>query len=141
MGGGFSSHGRRAALALAAMVFLAPPAFAQSTDAQIAARLRDAALKDDWGYRFLADETTLIGQRLAATEAEARAADWAEKTLKAAGFENVHREPVPMTAWLRGREEATVIAPAPQRLVVTALGGSVATPPGGIDAEIVLYRE
>ena len=41
---------------------------------QIAARLRDTALKDDWGYRFLENETTLIGQRLAATDAEARAA-------------------------------------------------------------------
>jgi Zn-dependent M28 family amino/carboxypeptidase len=141
VGGEFSSHARLAAVALAALLFLTFPAFAQSNEAQIAARLRDAALKDDWGYRFLSDETTLIGQRLAATEAEARAADWAEKTLKAAGFENVHREPVPMTAWIRGREEASVIAPAPQRLVITALGGSVATPPGGIDAEIVLFRE
>ena len=146
MSGGLSSHGRRAALALALLPFLTLPApaqsgDAQSDDAQIAARLRDTALKDDWGYRFLENETTLIGQRLAATDAEARAADWAEKTLTAAGFENVHREPVPMTAWIRGREEAAVISPAPQHLVVTALGGSVATPPGGIDAEIVLFRE
>ena len=138
---GLSSQWRRAALALVLLPLLTLPARAQSSDAQIAARLRDAALKDDWGYRFLADETTLIGQRLAATEAEARAADWAEKTFKAAGFENVHREPVPMTAWIRGREEAAVISPAPQRLVITALGGSVATPADGIDAEIVLFRE
>lgn len=141
MGGGLASHGKRAALALFLLPLLTLPVLAQNNDAQIAVRLRDAALKDDWGYRFLENETTLIGQRLAATEAEARAADWAEKTLKAAGFENVHREPVPMTAWIRGREEAAVISPAPQHLVVTALGGSVATPPGGIDAEIVLFRE
>ena len=141
MGGRLSSLGRRAAVALAFLPLLMLPARAQSDEAAVAARLRDAALKDDWGYRFLESETTLIGQRLAATEAEARAADWAEKTLKGAGFENVHREPVPMTAWIRGREEASVIAPAPQRLVVTALGGSVATPAAGIDAEIVLFRE
>jgi Zn-dependent M28 family amino/carboxypeptidase len=139
--GGLLSQGRRVALALALLPLIAAPAVAQSNDAQIAVRLRDTALKDDWGYRFLENETTLIGQRLAATDAEARAADWAEKTLKAAGFENVHREPVPMTAWIRGREEAEVISPAPQHLVVTALGGSVATPPNGIDAEIVLFRE
>jgi Zn-dependent M28 family amino/carboxypeptidase len=138
--GGLSLQAR-AAVALVLLSLLAPPALAQSDDARIAAHLRDTALKDDWGYRFLENETTLIGQRLAATEAEARAADWAEQMLKAAGFENVHRESVPMPAWIRGREEAAVISPAPQHLVVTALGGSVATPPGGIDAEIVLFRE
>ena len=84
--------------------------------------------------------TTTIGQRLAGTEPEARAAAWAVDALKAAGFDTVERESFPIVAWLRGREEAEVTAPAPQRLVVTALGGSVATPPDGIDAEIVLFR-
>jgi hypothetical protein len=55
-----------------------PAARAQSDDAAVARKLRDTALKDDWGYRFLETLTTTIGQRLAATEAEARAASWAE---------------------------------------------------------------
>jgi len=114
--------------------------FAQSDDAAIARQLRDKALKDAWGWRFLETLTTTIGQRLAATEAEARAAAWAESELKKAGFENVHREVIAMPLWQRGREEASVIAPSPQRLIVTALGGSVATPPAGIDAEIVLFH-
>jgi hypothetical protein len=118
----------------------APTAHAQDSDAVTAAHLRDAALKDDWGYRFLETLTTTIGQRLAGTEPEARAATWAEGALKAAGFDTVQRESFPIAAWLRGREEAQVIAPAPQRLVITALGGSVATSPDGIDAEIVLFR-
>jgi Zn-dependent M28 family amino/carboxypeptidase len=138
--GGLSSRLRRTGWALALLPILAASASGQTSDAQTAARLRDAALKDDWGYRFLETETTTIGQRLAGTDAEARAAAWAEKTLKAAGFDEVRREAVPMTAWLRGREEAEVTSPSPQRLVVTALGGSVATPPSGVDAEIVLFR-
>ena len=141
MGCGLSARLRRGSIALALLSNLAVPAFAQSTDARIAQQLRDAALKDDWGYRFLETETTSIGQRLAATDAEARAAAWAEKTLEAAGFDEVHREAVPMTAWLRGGEEAEVTTPAPQRLVIAALGGSVATPPNGIEAEIALFRE
>ncbi|HEY4137200.1 MAG TPA: hypothetical protein VGN65_02000, partial [Casimicrobiaceae bacterium] len=76
MSGRWMSQGRRVAMALALLALIAAPCFAQDSDAQIAARLRDAALKDDWGYRFLENETTLIGQRLAATDAEARAADW-----------------------------------------------------------------
>ncbi len=69
-----------------------------------------------------------------------RAADWAVAHLTALGFENVHREAINMPAWTRGQETAEVTAPFPQRLVITALGGSVATPPGGIEAEIALFH-
>jgi hypothetical protein len=129
-------------LALACNVL---PAAAQETSAQetpatVAAKLRDAAVHDEWGYRFLERLTSEIGQRLAGTEAMTRAAAMAQRELTAAGFENVHAEPFPMTAWVRGVETAEIVAPAPQRLVVTALGGSVATPAGGIDAEVALFR-
>ena len=42
-----------------------------------------------------------------------------------------------MTAWERGVETAEVVSPFPQKLVVTALGGSVGTPPEGIAAPVV----
>jgi hypothetical protein len=136
---------RRRLVAAVTLVFLSllgpeSPARAQSSDMAIAARLRDAGLKDGWGYRFLEGLTTKIGPRLAGTAAEARAAVWAEKALKAAGFDRVERESFPMTAWLRGEEKAAVVVPAPQALVVTALGGSVATPKQGVTAEIALFR-
>jgi Zn-dependent M28 family amino/carboxypeptidase len=112
---------------------------AQDSDTVTAQKLRDAALNDRFGYRFVETLTTTIGQRLAGTEGEARASLLAESTLLAAGFVNVQRESFPITAWIRGREEAEVTAPSPQRLVVAALGGSTATPPGGIEAEIVVF--
>jgi Iap family predicted aminopeptidase len=113
------------------------PCFAQPLDAT--KRLVDTALKDSWSYEFLEGLTTEIGQRLAGTEAERRAADWAAAKLTAAGFDNVHIESFPMTAWVRGVETARVVAPAPQNLHITALGGSVATDVSGIEAEIALF--
>lgn len=126
---------------LASVLAIVPmfQASAQDADAVTAQRLRNAALADPFGYRFVETLTTTVGQRLAGTDAETRASLLAESTLRAAGFENVHRESFPITAWIRGREEAEVTAPSPQRLVVAALGGSVATPPGGIEAEIVVF--
>ena len=64
-------------------LLLATPAAAQRTapptpaavDPQVAA-LRDAALKDDIAYDIVEGLTTEVGQRLAGTEAEARARDW-----------------------------------------------------------------
>jgi Zn-dependent M28 family amino/carboxypeptidase len=44
---------------------------------------------------------------------------------------------VKVRVWERGAESGEVVAPYPQRLVLTALGGSVGTPPDGIEAEVV----
>jgi Zn-dependent M28 family amino/carboxypeptidase len=135
---------RRSATALALLPVLmaaspAPGAEPAASPLAVAQDLSRTALTDDWSYKFLDGLTTEIGPRLGGTAAELRAAEWAEAKLKAAGFEQIHREPVPMTAWLRGDEHGEVTAPAPQRLVLTALGGSVATPPGGIEAAIVVF--
>jgi Zn-dependent M28 family amino/carboxypeptidase len=49
----------------------------------------------------------------------------------------VRREPVTVERWVRGEESGELTAPAPQSIKLTALGGSVATPPEGIAAEVV----
>jgi hypothetical protein len=103
-----------------------------------AAKLRDAALaNDEVAMDIVEGLTTEVGQRLAGTEAEARARDWAVRRLKALGFKNVHIEDATMTTWVRGAETAEIVSPFPQRLVVAALGHSGATPAGGITAEVV----
>lgn len=126
---------------LTAVLASAPwvPAVAAEAPAKVAEGLARAALTDDWSYKFLESLTSEIGPRLGGTEAEWRAADWAVARLKAVGM-TVHTESFPMTAWLRGVETAAIVKPAPQRLVLTALGGSVATPADGIEAEVVVFR-
>jgi carboxypeptidase Q len=83
--------------------------------------------------------TTEIGPRLAGTEAEARAREWAVKKLKSLGFKNVRIETFDMPVWVRGAETAEIVSPFPQKLIVTALGNSAATPEGGITAPIVTF--
>ncbi|HEU5286179.1 MAG TPA: M28 family peptidase, partial [Sphingomicrobium sp.] len=75
--------------------------------------------------------------RLAGTEAEARARTWAVARLKSLGFSDVRVETFDMPVWVRGEEKAWITAPFPQPLVVTALGNSGATPPEGLEAELV----
>ena len=89
------------------------------------------------GYDIVEGLTTEVGQRLAGTEAEARARDWAVARLKSLGFANVHVEPFDMPVWMRGAETAEIVSPFPQKLVLAALGNSGATPDGGLTAEIV----
>lgn len=127
---------KRLLLAAAAALALPLPAIAQSADV---AQLRDAALQDDLAWTITEGLTTEIGPRLAGTEAEARARDWAVKKLRTLGFQNVRIEPFRMPVWVRGEETAEVVAPFPQKLVLTALGNSAATAPAGLTAEVVYF--
>ncbi len=107
---------------------------------ETADRLIDRALVDDTAYRIVESLTTEIGPRLAGTTQEARAREWAVDTLTELGFESVRMEPFQVRLWTRAREEAAIIAPFPQPLAITALGYSVATPPEGIEGEIVRFE-
>lgn len=96
-------------------------------------------LADSLAYDTVEALTTEVGPRLAGTPEEARARDWAVATLTNLGFSNVRVDPFTVPYWQRGAERLEIVAPYPQALAVTALGGSVATPDGGVEAEIVRF--
>ncbi|WP_394652962.1 M20/M25/M40 family metallo-hydrolase [uncultured Sphingomonas sp.] len=127
---------KRLLLAAVAALALPLPAAAQQMDP---AQMRDAALKDDIAWDITEGLTTEIGPRLAGTEAEARARDWAVKKLTTMGFKNVRIEPFKMPVWVRGEETAEIVAPFPQKLYLTALGNSGATPAAGMTADVVYF--
>ena len=99
--------------------------------------LRERALGDDTGYEVLRSLTSRVGPRSAGSPGDARAVAWALDQLRALGFQNVHSEPVTVPHWIRGECEVDLVSPWPQHLVAAALGGSVATPAGGIEAEVI----
>ena len=101
-----------------------------------ASSLGQRALNDPAAFDFVESLTNEIGQRLAGTGAHRRAVAWAEARLKSAGFENA----IYLPRGIRGAESAEIVGSVPQRLAVTALGGSVATDASGIEAEISLFR-
>jgi hypothetical protein len=124
------------ALAQTSIATLPPPAVA---DPNVAA-LRDNALANDhYAWGIVEGLTTEVGQRLAATEAEARARDWAVKRLTAMGFSNVHVEPFEMPVWVRGAESAEIVSPFPQKLVIAALGYSGSTGAEGVTGQIAYF--
>ncbi|MEM8633749.1 MAG: M20/M25/M40 family metallo-hydrolase [Pseudomonadota bacterium] len=127
-------------VSLAASAQPVEPAPIPAEIAETADLLIERALTDEIGLEFVEDLTTEVGQRLAGSEAEARARDWSVTKLEALGFENVHVEPFEIPFWSRTLETASVVGPAEQALVVTALGGSAATPEGGVEGEIVRFE-
>ncbi|MFA6218375.1 MAG: M20/M25/M40 family metallo-hydrolase [Erythrobacter sp.] len=111
---------------------------APSTAADHAER---AAVEDRLAWDFLEGITTEVGPRMAGTEAEARGRAWAMQWLRANGFANVVEEPYDMPTWVRGAETALVTAPFRQPMHITALGGSAATGPEGVEAEVVYFPD
>jgi hypothetical protein len=99
--------------------------------------LRDRALTDDVGYEMLRSLTTEIGPRMTGSANDPRAVSWALAYLQRLGFANVHAESVKVGHWIRGQASAEIVSPWPQPMVCVALGGSGATPDGGIEAEVV----
>ena len=124
----------------AALLATASPLFAQAITApDKVAALREAALKDEYAWDIVEGLTTEVGPRLAGTEAEARARDWAVRKLTEMGFANARVETFDMPVWVRGRESAEILAPFPQPLVVAALGNSASTGPEGVTGEIIAF--
>jgi hypothetical protein len=129
-------------MGLALLAVVAAPALAAPADTLRAGAeaVRDRALHDSTAYDYIESLSVDVGERLAGSEATPRATAWAVARLTALGFTNVHTEPFQITAWLRGPEEAEIVAPHLQKLAVIGLGGSVPTPPDGIEAEIVVFH-
>lgn len=103
----------------------------------VAGRLIGAALVDEDGWEKLEHLTTVIGHRLSGSEGLERAIAWADERMRAEGLE-VTLQPVMVPHWVRGEESARVVGPVERRLSILGLGGSVATPPEGIEAEVVV---
>lgn len=134
----------RFALWVAAGLILAGPLAAEpfsEDDLAVARELREAALAGDGGYEIVADLTTNIGPRLAGSEADARAVEWAVALFEEMGFDRVWTEPATFPTWHRGLERTEVVSPAHHELVTLALGFSPATPKGGIEAEVVMFDD
>jgi Zn-dependent M28 family amino/carboxypeptidase len=118
------------------------PAVAPATDpmAETARQLAAAATAETAARQaaeLVRSLTVVAGPRLAGSPGDARAVAWAEAKLRELGFENVRAEPVTVPHWERGIERAEIVAPHAQPLHVTALGGSVATPPEGLVAPVL----
>ncbi len=102
-------------------------------------RLMAAGLEDNVGLQFVEDLTTEIGPRLAGSDAEARARDWAVAKLRGLGFSNVAVEGFDIPFWSRTFERAEIVSAGGQAMTVTALGGSEPTPEGGVTGELLRY--
>ncbi|HET6331556.1 MAG TPA: M20/M25/M40 family metallo-hydrolase [Holophagaceae bacterium] len=78
-----------------------------------------------------------IGNRISGSPQLAKAEAWAVAQMKAAGLQNVHTESAVVPHWVRGVESCDLLTQHAMALDMIGLGGSVGTPAGGIEADVV----
>ncbi|MEX2110287.1 MAG: M28 family metallopeptidase [Gemmatimonadaceae bacterium] len=103
-------------------------------------RIIAAALADSAAWNRTATLTDKFGHRLSGSKSLEDALDWIIAEMKRDGLENVHGEPVTVPHWVRGNESATLVRPRSVKLNMIGLGGSIATPPEGITAPVIVVN-
>jgi carboxypeptidase Q len=99
--------------------------------------IRERALKESKAYEHLAALTSEVGPRFAGSANDRLAVEWAVRRFQQLGFRNVRAEEVTVPCWQRGEAVGEITSPVHETLTPLALGGSVATPPDGINAEVI----
>jgi len=105
--------------------------------AGVATGLRDRISVGSRASEWVRELTERAGPRLAGSPGDKAAVAVALETMKTLGFAKVHAERVVVPVWVRGSESGEITAPVSQKLALAALGESVATPEGGIEAEVI----
>ncbi|HUX44883.1 MAG TPA: M20/M25/M40 family metallo-hydrolase [Terracidiphilus sp.] len=112
----------------------------------VMAQLRDAALRDPYALDQLRYLTDNIGPRLSGSPQALQAVHYVADQMRALGAK-VTLEKAMVPHWVRGEETAELVSwsgqttGTTQKIVLTALGGSVATPAGGLTAPVVVVDD
>jgi Zn-dependent M28 family amino/carboxypeptidase len=121
----------------ASATLMAAPANLTDQYQDTAKKLIAAAMDDRDGldrFEYLCDR---IGNRLSGSKSLEQAIVWAAAEMKKAGLENVQTPAVKVPHWVRGAESAVMVTPLERPISILGLGGSIATPAGGITAEVI----
>ena len=129
-----------AALAILVAACATPqPPTVDPSRAQRIAQLTERALADNRAIATLTSLLDAAPKRLAGSPGAAAAVQWALAAMQDAGLQHVRAEPCMVPHWVRGEERAEILGTGTP-LRITALGGSIATPAAGIEAEVVEVR-
>jgi carboxypeptidase Q len=108
-------------------------------------QLRDAALTGDYAYVHLAHLCNNIGPRLSGSPQAQQAAQYVADEMRRLGLD-VKLEKVMVPHWVRGVETGELVKftgqvpGTTQKIILTALGGSIATDADGLAAEVIVVN-
>ncbi|MCA0957894.1 M20/M25/M40 family metallo-hydrolase [Muricauda ruestringensis] len=116
------------------------PFFSQNEDEKQIKAIYDKALTNGKAYDWLNHLSNQIGGRLSGSVQAQQAVDYTKAQLELLGLDKVWLQPVMVPKWVRGIPEFAYLETKPgltTNVPICALGGSVATPDGGLKASVV----
>ncbi len=122
-----------------------PAVFSDAT-LRDAKRLQAAALRSAYAWQQVAHLANNIGPRLTGSAQAAKAVAYVADELRKLGCD-VQLEKTMVPHWVRGEEHADLVQfpgqaeNTTQKIVLTALGGSVATRADGVTAEVIAVKD
>ena len=114
--------------------------YSQERDEDMLREIYTASLTEGKSYDWLNHLSNQIGGRLSGSVQAQQAVDYTREELEALGLDKVWLQPVMVPKWVRGTPEFAYIEGKPgvtTNVPICALGGSVATPAGGLKASVV----
>ncbi len=121
----------------AGLLLACAPLHRPATPAQ---QLIHAATNSDFAWQRLARLCDTFGPRFSGSTNLEAAIDWILQEMRQDGLDNVHGEEVAVPHWVRGAESAQMLQPRPRQLPMLGVGGSIATPPEGLTAEVLVVK-
>ncbi|MCK8481592.1 M20/M25/M40 family metallo-hydrolase [Psychroserpens algicola] len=110
------------------------------TDAENLKQIFSNSLTNGMSYQWLDHLSNQIGGRLSGSLNAEKAVQYTKEELEKLGLDNVWLQPVMVPRWVRGAPEFAYIETSPGQTTnvnICALGGSVATPNGGVKAKVI----
>ncbi|MEM9023978.1 MAG: M20/M25/M40 family metallo-hydrolase, partial [Bacteroidota bacterium] len=112
-----------------------------AAEKQMIRNIFDEALVNGQSYQLLDYLANSIGGRLSGSPEAAMAVEWSHQVMDTLGFDTVYRQPVMVPHWVRGKAESARIVNSNSmgtvEVPISALGGSIATPAGGLTANVI----
>ena len=121
-------------------LFFSIVSFSQNEDAKMLKNIYDTSLVNGKSYSWLNHLSNQIGGRLSGSYNAEKAVKYTKEELDKLGLDKVWLQPVMVPKWVRGAKEYAYVATAPGKstaVPICALGGSVATPLGGLKAKLI----
>ena len=109
-------------------------------DADNIKKIYSTSLTNGKSYEWLDHLSNQIGGRLSGSLNAEKAVEYTKEELEKLGLDKVWLQPVMVPRWVRGAPEFAYIETSPGKTIsvnICALGGSIATPSGGIKANVV----
>jgi carboxypeptidase Q len=102
-------------------------------------KIFNTTLSEGKAYEWLRHLTQQVGPRLSGSAGAVNAVEYTRSVMEAEKFDQVFLQNVNVPHWVRGAKEKARIIQGKQKMDVpiAALGGSIATPKGGVKAQVI----